>query len=71
AIMLALKKKIAIPLFAASLAAIVIQMGYVFFVMNASEILEAGAMILPFMVIGLGALQLWFAIHVKGRGWIG
>lgn len=70
AISLVVKRIIAVPLFAVSLVAIVIQMSYVFFVMNAPEVLGAAATTLPIVLIVLGSLQLWFSVHAKGRDWL-
>ena len=70
AIALCLRNKLAIPLFVVSLAAVVIQMGYISFGMNTVEIRGAVSLIFPVVIIVLGALQLWFALHAKGRGWI-
>ena len=70
AITLLLKKKIAVALFGVSLAAVVVQMGYTFFGMNAAAVLGAAAMIFPGIIIVLGALLLWFAMASKQRGWL-
>ena len=70
AIALCLKKKLAIPLFAVSLAAAFIQTAYVSFGMNAVELKGIGSLGLPTVIILLGALQLWFSMHARGRGWI-
>jgi hypothetical protein len=71
AIVLCLKRKLAIPLFAVSLVAVVIQMGYIFFGLNGAEALGAAAMTFPAIIIVLGAFQLWFSMHAKNREWIG
>ena len=71
AIVLCLKRKLAIPLFAVSLVAVVIQMGYIFFGMGAAEILGASAMAFPAIIILLGGFQLWFSTHARNRDWIG
>lgn len=70
ALCLLLRKGWAVPLFVGSLAAVVMQMGYVIFVLNAPAVLGAPAVIFPVVVILLGALQLWFSTSAKARGWI-
>ena len=70
AITLCLKNKLAIPLFAVSLAAVVIQMLYVSFGLNAVGLMGTSTLLFPAVTILLGALQLWFSMHAKGRGWI-
>jgi len=70
AIVLCLKRKLAIPLFAVSLVAVVIQMGYVFFGLDGLEILGVAAVTFPAVIIVLGALQLWFSIFARNRGWV-
>lgn len=69
AIALCLKNKLAVPLFAVSLAAVVAQMGYFFFGMNAIEIMGAGSMVFPAIIILLGAIQLWISVRARGQGW--
>ena len=69
-IALCLKKKIATPLFAISLAAAVVQMIYVSFVMDAVTLMGASSLILPSVIILLGALELWFSMHTTKRGWL-
>lgn len=68
---LALRKAFATPVFAVSLAAILIQMGYVFFGMNALSILGPGAAAFPAIICLIGAFLLWFSMHSKSKGWIG
>ena len=70
AITLALKNKLAIPLFAVSLAAVVIQMLYVSFGLNAVALMGISSLIFPVVIILLGATQLWVAMHAKKQSWI-
>ena len=71
AIALVLKKKLAIPLFAVSLVAVVAQMLYVSFGLNAVGLMGTSSLVFPIIIIVLGGLQLWFSMHAKGRDWIG
>ncbi|NNF15565.1 MAG: hypothetical protein HKN70_02405 [Gammaproteobacteria bacterium] len=70
AILLALRKAYAVPLFAISLVAVVLQMGYVFIGMDAAAVLGNEAMIFPAIIIVITALLLWFSISAKNRGWL-
>ena len=70
AIMLCLRKKLAIPLYVVSLSAVVVQMGYISFGMNSVEVRGAVSLIFPVIIILLGAFQLWFSMNAKGRGWL-
>lgn len=70
-ISLLLRKAFAVPLYAVSLAAVVIQMGYVLFVMNAIGKLGLSAAIFPSVIVILGAAELWFSRMTKAKGWIG
>ncbi|MDJ0655568.1 MAG: hypothetical protein QNJ40_15500 [Xanthomonadales bacterium] len=70
AVVLCLKRRLAIPLFVVSLVAVVVQMGYVFVGINAVDILGPSAMTFPAIIILLGAFQLWFSMHARNRCWI-
>lgn len=70
ALALVLRRTLAAPLFAISLMAVVLQMGYVFIGMNAGAVLGNGAMIFPAIIILSGALLLWFSIHAKNKTWL-
>jgi hypothetical protein len=69
-IALLLRKAWAAPIFGVSLAAIIVQMGYVLFGMNTIGVLGAAAAIFPAIVVAIGAAELWFARMTKTRGWI-
>ena len=70
AIVLCLRRRLAIALFVVSLAAVVLQMGYLFGVADAAAVLGAGALIGPGIIILLAALQVWFAVISKNRHWL-
>ncbi len=71
AILLALRKKLATPLFAVSLAAVIVQMGFVLFGMNVIATLGASAAIFPAVIVILGAAMFWLSMTGQKRGWIG
>ena len=65
------RSKFALPLFVISLAAVVIQFGYVFF---GTDILahKGAAMTVPFPVFiaAVAVFQIWLARFARHRGWI-
>ena len=72
ALALVLRQAWAVPALALSLAAVVIQFGFVLFVMPTLErVGVAEAVTLPIIVFAAGALVLWFAVKAKGAGRIG
>ncbi len=69
-ILLLLRKSLATPILVISLAAIVVQMGYVLFGTNAIGALGASAAIFPVIVMVIGALLVWFSAQAKNKGWL-
>lgn len=67
---LLLRKAWATPIFGVSLAAIIIQMGYVLFGMNAISVLGAGAAVFPAIITAIGAFLVWFSMRSRGKGWL-
>ncbi len=70
AVALALRRRFATPIFGASLAAIIIQMGYVLFGMNAIGVLGAGAAVMPAAITVIGAFLVWFSMNAGTKGWL-
>jgi hypothetical protein len=72
ALALVLRKAWAVPALGLSLAAVIVQFGYVVFGMRAIERVGAAeAVTLPIVVFVAGTLMLWVAVKAKGAGWIG
>ena len=72
ALALVLRKAWAVPALGLSLAAVIVQFGYVVFGMQAIERVGAAeAVTLPIIVFVAGMLMLWVAVKAKGAGWIG
>jgi hypothetical protein len=58
-------------MFAISLAAIVLQFGYTFLIMNAVQLIGAAAAVpFPLVIFAIGALLLWMSIKAEKSGWI-
>jgi hypothetical protein len=68
---LLMRKGWAIPAFAISLGAIIVQFGYTFLVLDAIGLLGASeALPFPLVIFAIGVLLLWFAARSKKSGWI-
>lgn len=65
---LLLRKSFAVPLFAISLLAVLVQMAYSLLLSNTLEVLGMTALIMPLVVIAIGAYLLMFASNANKRG---
>jgi len=71
AIGLLLRKRWVTTLFLLSLAAVVVQFGYILFGMDAIELLGPGeALPFPLTIVLFGVFLLWFARYARRHGWI-
>ncbi|WP_425409501.1 hypothetical protein [Hyphococcus sp.] len=70
AIALLLRKQWAAPVFGVSLGAIIVQMGYVIFGLNAVRALGASAVMFPTFVVAIGVFLVWFALKSQRKGWL-
>lgn len=70
AVTLALRKNWAIPLFGVSLAAVIVQTGYVLFGMNVIGLLGLSSAVFPALITVIAAFLLWFSMRAKGKGWL-
>lgn len=70
AVLLFLRRKVATPLLGASLAAVIVQMGYVLFGMNAVTTLGWSAAVFPAVIVVIGAAMMWLALAAAGKGWL-
>ena len=68
---LLLRKSWSVSFFSASLAAIIAQMGYTIIGANIVAVMGATALIMPGMIIAIGAFLVWFSTRAKSRGWLG
>lgn len=69
-VLLLLRKKLATTVFLISFAGIVVQMIHSFFMANSIEVYGPGGMIMPIMVLGIGAYLIWFSRGATARGWL-
>ena len=69
-LLLLLRRALALPVLIASLAAVVINGGYTWFMTNAFEVLGAGQAMFSAVIFVIAAFLVWFANDAKGKGWI-
>ncbi len=69
-LLLLLRKALAYPVFVISLAGIIIQMIYNFFIAETMDVYGPGSTIMPIMVLVIGAFLVWFSKSSKQKGWV-
>ena len=69
-LMLVLRRKLAVPLLVLSLLAVVVQMGYVFFLSDTLAVMGNAAMAMPLLIIAIAAALVWLARAAAARGWL-
>ncbi|MEZ5710854.1 MAG: hypothetical protein R3E02_15860 [Blastomonas sp.] len=68
-IALALRKSVAMPLFALSLIAVLVQNYWSFGVAKVHEVMGTNIVIFPLIVVVVAILLLWVARTAKAKGW--
>ena len=68
---LLLRKGWSIPMFAISLAAVIVQMVYTMLIAGGLQAMGPSGLIMPALVVGIAAALLWFSWFARSRGWIG
>ena len=69
-ILLALRKSLSTPLYLVSLVAVVIQMGYSLFGMNAIETIGTSAALFPIVLIVIAAFLWYYSKTSTAKGWL-
>ena len=69
-LLLLLRNGLAHPVFIVSLAGIVIQMIYNFFIAETMDVYGPGSTIMPIMVLVIGGFLVWFSKSSKQKGWL-
>lgn len=69
-IFMLMRKSLAILLFIISFAAVLVQMLYSFFLSEHTTDYGPGEIVMPIMIIAIGALLIWFARTSRDKGWI-
>ncbi|QEG23871.1 hypothetical protein [Mariniblastus fucicola] len=67
-VLLLLRNKLAIPALILSLIGVLGQYGYMFFISNTAEVMGAGAMVLPAIVVLISIALVPYAISCKQKG---
>jgi len=70
-LLLALRKRSAVPVLVLSLAAILAQMFYSLALSDTLAVMGAGAAVLPIVIIVIAALLVWYAMRARNKGWLG
>ncbi len=69
-ILLLLRQGFTTPVFGVSLTAIVIQMTWWLGLSGAMAVYGVRSMVMPMLVIVVGAFLLWFSMQSKSKGWL-
>ncbi len=67
---LLLHRRLALPLFALSLLAVLVQMGYTYLATPALQVYGPAGLALPIVLIVIAVFLVWFARRSIARGWI-
>ena len=70
AIGLILRKTWAFPMFVISLLGIIAQQSYMYFMSNVIEVMGAGSMVLPMLVLLLAIFFAWFSHSSSQKAWL-
>jgi hypothetical protein len=70
-LLLLLRKAWALPVFMLSLVCVLLQSGYDYFVADAMNVFGAAQMILPIVIIAIGAYLIKYSKDAAGKNWIG
>ena len=69
-ILLLLKRKIAMHIFVLSFIGVLVQMYHSIFIANSYEVYGPGGMVMPVMVILIGAGLIWYSNDLTKKGWL-
>ena len=69
-VLLLLRRNLSVPVFGASFAGVIVQMIYNFGIANSIAVYGPGSMLMPVMVVIIGAFLIWYSMSAKGKGWL-
>lgn len=69
-LLLLLRKALALPVLVVSLAAVVINSAYTWFMTDAYAVLGVGQAVFAVIILAIAAFLVWFANDAKSKGWI-
>jgi uncharacterized protein with PQ loop repeat len=67
---LLMRKRLSVPLFTISFAAVLIQMAYTMLIAGGLQVMGPTGAVMPTVVITLAVVWLWFSLLSKGKGWL-
>lgn len=70
-LLLLVRSRWASPVLVLSLLGVVVQMTHAFLVANSYEVYGPGGLVMPALVLTFSLILVWFARHVRVRGWLG
>ena len=65
-----MRKKLSVPLFTISFAAVLIQMVYTMLIAGGLQVMGPSGAVMPTVVIALSVVWLLFSLFSKGKGWL-
>jgi hypothetical protein len=69
-ILLLLRRKLATPILILSFVGIVVQMVHAIFMSKSIEVYGPGGLVMPIMVLVIGASLIWFSRKATANGWM-
>ncbi len=69
-ILLLIRRKWATAVLIISFSGIVVQMIHSFFMSNSIEVFGPGGMVMPVMILIIGAYLIWFSRQTTAKGWL-
>ena len=69
-ICLLMRKKLSVPLFTISFAAVLIQMVYTMLISGGLQVMGPSGAVMPTVVVALSVVWLLFSLLSKGKGWL-
>lgn len=69
-ILLLIRRKWATAVLIISFSGIVVQMIHSFFMSNSIEVFGPGGMVMPVMILIIGAYLIWFSRQATAKGWL-
>ena len=70
AVLLLLRKKLAVPLLGVSLLAVLVQFSAYFIVPGLRELMSSDSLLIPIVIVAVVWTIFWFAWHSRKRGWL-
>jgi len=69
-ILMLLRKRFAVPVFAVSFAGILVQMTHSLVISKSIEVYGPGGAVMPIMIILIGGFLVWYSRKAQANGWL-